>query len=321
MADDDKLQSAQETREKSGSKGIDILVDRMESRRDRLSDAYDAKQLRGQRVRDFTEKLLTRTAYGIVYAVLIAGCLFAGRTPTAIIVSLVAWQCCSEFFRMCRMAGRMPNDILGLTGAATFPVFARFFHLRSMMFVVFFMLIAVGVWYVLTPRANIADVAITVFGPVYTSLTYSCVVLIRNSDPGFDGAMLALCVVASIWANDAVAYLVGSRFGVHKMAPRISPKKSWEGFWAGMAGSVAVWVILGVLFLNTVPLPLAVVIGLVEGLMSVVGDLFESRVKRGVGVKDSGNIMPGHGGMLDRSDSVIFGSMTAYILLVFGGVI
>ena len=318
MEDERKEEKSQE---KSQSVGLDKLVDRMESRRESRSDAYEAKQLRGQKARGFTEKLLTRTAYGIVYAVLTAGCLFAGRTPTAILVSLYAWLCCSEFFRMCRMAGRMPNEVLGLSAALLFPLAARFFSLRSMVFVLFYLLIAVGVWYVLTPRANISDVAITAFGPVYTSLTFSCVVLIRNSDPGMDGAMLAFGVMLSIWANDAIAYLVGSRIGIHKMAPRISPKKSWEGFWAGMAGSIIVWIVIGVYHLDSISLPFAIVIGLVEGFLSVVGDLFESRIKRGVGVKDSGNIMPGHGGLLDRSDSMIFGSMAAYILLVFGGVI
>ncbi len=305
----------------SQSTGIDKLVDRMERRRARISDAFEANQLRGQRVRGFTEKLLTRTAYGVIYGVLTAGCLFAGRTPTAIIVSLYAWLCCSEFFRMCRRGGRMPNEMLGLTAAALFPAVARLFGLRAMVFTVFFLLICVGVWYVLTPRANIADVAVTMFGPIYTSLAFSCVVLIRNSDPGLDGAFLALGVMLSIWANDAIAYLVGSRIGIHKMAPRISPNKSWEGFWAGMVGSVAVWAVIGFFHIKSLSLPLALAIGVVEGLLSVVGDLFESRIKRGVGVKDSGTIMPGHGGLLDRSDSMIFGCMAAYILLVMGGII
>lgn len=303
------------------STGIDKLVDRMERRRARISDAFEANQLRSQRVRDFTEKLLTRTAYGIIYGVLTAGCLFAGRTPTAIIISLYAWLCCSEFFRMCRMGGRMPNEVLGLTAAALFPAIARLFGLRAMVFTAFFLLICVGVWYVLTPRANIADVAVTMFGPIYTSLAFSCVVLIRTSDPGLGGAFLTLGVMLAIWANDAIAYLVGSRIGIHKMAPRISPNKSWEGFWAGMTGSIAVWAVIGFFHLKGLSLPLALTIGVVEGLLSVVGDLFESRIKRGVGVKDSGTIIPGHGGLLDRSDSMIFGCMAAYILLVMGGII
>lgn len=307
--------------EASQSAGIDKLVDRMEQRRERVADAFEANQLRGQRARGAAEKLLTRTVYGAIYAFLITGCLFAGRTPTAVIVALLAWLCCSEFFRLCRMAGRMPNEIIGLTAAVVFPAFARIFDLRAMVFAVFLLIISVGVWYVLTPRANIADVAATVLGPIYTSLTYSCVVLIRKSDPGMDGALLTLGVVLSIWANDAIAYLVGSRLGIHKMAPRISPKKSWEGFWAGMAGSVIVWIVIGAIHLKSISLPLAVTIGIVEGFLSVVGDLFESRIKRGVGVKDSGNIMPGHGGLLDRSDSMVFGSVAAYILLVMGGVI
>ena len=118
-----------------------------------------------------------------------------------------------------------------------------------------------------------------------------------------------------------MAYAIGSRFGVHKLAPRISPHKSWEGFYGGIVASVIIWAILAAFGVAGLEMPLAILGGLFVGIAGVVGDLFESRLKRGLGVKDSGNLMPGHGGLLDRSDSMLFGSMAAYFVLFFGGIL
>ena len=135
------------------------------------------------------------------------------------------------------------------------------------------------------------------------------------------GALLAIGVCASLWVSDSFAYLVGSRFGKHKMVPKISPKKSWEGFFGGLAGSVLIWIILWATGQYQLSAWYAVVCGIVVGVLGVIGDLIASRIKRGAGVKDSGNLIPGHGGMLDRSDSLIFGAITAYLMLVIGGVL
>ena len=127
--------------------------------------------------------------------------------------------------------------------------------------------------------------------------------------------------MASVWFNDAFAYLVGSAFGKHKMVPAISPKKSWEGFVGGLCGSLLVWCLL-LLFPETGITPfVAVFCGLACGVVGVIGDLVESRIKRGAGVKDSGNLIPGHGGLLDRSDSMLFVAIAAYFILTLMGVI
>ncbi len=142
-----------------------------------------------------------------------------------------------------------------------------------------------------------------------------------NIDPGIMGGILTFAVMASIWVNDSFAYIFGSRFGRTKLAPKISPNKSWEGFFGGMLGSVLVWVLISLLGLMAVPIPMAILTGIVLGVFGVIGDLFESRIKRSVGVKDSGNIMPGHGGLLDRHDSMLFGVMAAAFVLKVGGLL
>ena len=144
---------------------------------------------------------------------------------------------------------------------------------------------------------------------------------IRASAAGLPGFLLSLGVMGSVWANDSAAYMVGSRIGRHKLAPRISPNKSVEGFWGGIAGAMEIWLLVGILKVQGISFPLALGTCAVVAFCSVLGDLFESRIKRGVGVKDSGDILPGHGGLLDRSDSMLFGGMAAYVLLHIGGIL
>lgn len=265
-------------------------------------------------------KFMTRAVVGVGYAVLVLVCLLMGRWATTALLCVFAWQCCNEFYKMMRMAGRMPNELIGLAAAVAFPIAANISYLYSGV-VVFLLAIATGVWYVLTPRANISDVALTVFGPMYTSLLFTSILKFRAVDPGVMGGILTFAVMASIWVNDSFAYIFGSRFGRTKLAPKISPNKSLEGFFGGMLGSVLVWVLISLLGLMPVPVPMAILTGIVLGIFGVIGDLFESRIKRSVGVKDSGNIMPGHGGLLDRHDSMLFGVMAAAFVLKVGGLL
>lgn len=303
------------------SSGLDRQIDRLEDLRASKEEARAAGDLKGQRARSSAEKLLTRTTSGAIYALVTLACLFVGPVTTTLLIAAEAWLCCSEFFRICRMGGRMPNEIVGLGAALLFPLAAYANGLLALTLVIFVLLMACAVWYVLTPRANIADVAVTAFGPVYTSLAFSSIVLIRLYDAGPTGALLALAVMVSIWGNDALAYFVGSAIGSHKLAPRISPSKSVEGFVGGLVGSVVVWVLVALFVVPVLDVWLAAVCGLVVGIAAVFGDLFESRIKRGAGVKDSGNLIPGHGGLLDRSDSMLFGGMAAFFLLRFGGIL
>ena len=293
----------------------------LEGHRASREEARAAGGLRGQKARSSAERLLTRTTSGAIYAVVTLACVFFGPLTTALLVAAESWLCCSEFFRICRMGGRMPNESLGLVFALLFPAGAYLSGIVACALAVLLLLAACACWYVFAPRANVADVAVTAFGPLYTSLAFSSVILIRCIDPGMTGALVTLGVMLSVWANDAFAYFVGSAIGSHKLAPRISPNKSVEGFVGGLVGSVLVWVLLGIFVLTSLPLPVVALFGLVVGVVGVVGDLFESRLKRGAGVKDSGNVIPGHGGLLDRSDSMLFGSTAALFLLVLGGVL
>lgn len=164
-------------------------------------------------------------------------------------------------------------------------------------------------------------------GTVYAGLLYIALpislspALVMDGDV-FDGWLL-LSFILIIWVSDVGAYCLGTAFGQKpdskKLAPAISPKKSWVGFWSGIAFSVAAAV--GLHFLNWLPFPLlhCIALGVVISAGGVCGDLFESMWKRRFGVKDSGNIIPGHGGMLDRIDSMLVAiPLAAAYLAIFG---
>lgn len=263
---------------------------------------------------------IKRAASGIAYAAIFILCLVLGSIPTSVFVAAMSGLCCFEFYRMTRRDGKVPNEQLGIVAAVLMPLAALggSMWLNALLFVC---VLAIGIWYVWSPRTRLSDLAVTLFGPVYTGFMLSSIVLLRDAVPGFAGALLSVGVCASLWVSDSFAYMVGSRIGKHKMVPKISPNKSWEGFVGGIVGSVLIWLILWATHLYHLNLAYALLCGVIVSILGVFGDLIESRIKRGVGVKDSGNLIPGHGGMLDRSDSLIFGCITAQILLMIGGVL
>jgi len=129
-----------------------------------------------------------------------------------------------------------------------------------------------------------------------------------------DGIFLMIGFALSVAADDIAAYFVGTRFGAHKMAPSISPAKSWEGFAGGIAGALFGAFLFFVLIHGLDPLH-GLGLGLLIGLLAPVGDLIESMAKREIGIKDSGTLLPGHGGVLDRVDAIVFCAPFVFLYL------
>jgi len=156
----------------------------------------------------------------------------------------------------------------------------------------------------------------TIAGIFYVGWLLSYLVALRGLDTGRNWVFFALFTT---WASDTAAFFIGRRFGRHKLAPNISPGKTWEGAIGGIAGAV----IMSILFFTPTPfhLPLiywqAIVLSLLVSILGQVGDLVESLLKRNMGVKDSGRLMPGHGGILDRLDSIIFAGVVVYYYVVW----
>jgi phosphatidate cytidylyltransferase len=160
------------------------------------------------------------------------------------------------------------------------------------------------------------DFAVTTAGIVYLGWIGAYLLDLRNMP---DGLWWLLVVLPTIWLADMAAYFVGSRIGKHALSPRLSPRKTWEGYWAGIVfgtlstmGLVILWHSLGG---PAVPLWKGAALGATLSILTTLGDLGESMFKRQAGVKDSSNIFPGHGGVLDRIDSWLWGAALGYFLI------
>lgn len=257
-----------------------------------------------------------RIATALVYGALVLAGIWFGGLWLGLIIAAMAGFAAWEFYQIARREQRMPNEVFGVIAAVAMPISASIWGVRGLSASLTALLAASIPWAVIYTRVRTADIAVTVFGAVYTGFMLSYLVVLRDSPSGL---ILALAFILSVWASDVVAFFVGSTFGRHKMAPRVSPKKSWEGFFGGALGTIAVWA--SVHFIPGVGLPmwLALVTGAAVAVAAVIGDLFESRVKREAGMKDSSQALPGHGGFLDRLDSTIFASFVVYWVLYWGG--
>ena len=301
-------------------------------RKEEKAEAAAARQARKDKIkgiaRDKTPEKLknptdiqVRFRTGFVYIAITVVCVLAGNIPTVLLLAATAGISAGEFYYMLRSDAKLPNEMLGIIAAVLYPVSVYVYGVTGAMVVSLALLLALIVWYVFWMRARVPDVGVSFFGAAYTGLLLCGIVVVRTSLPDPWGGILTLGIFLSVWANDSFAYLVGRKFGKHKLAPRTSPKKSWEGFVAGLAASMLFW--FGLSFIPGVEMSVAqsLLFGLVCGLMGVLGDLAESRIKRNSGFKDSGTIMPGHGGLLDRCDSLFLVAVTSAILLVGGGCI
>ena len=153
--------------------------------------------------------------------------------------------------------------------------------------------------------------AIAVLGTTYVGLLGGSLIRLRND---FEiGSKLVFFLLLVVWLGDSGAYYVGRKFGKHKLSPRISPKKTIEGLAGGMAMSILTAVVIHLTFFNEFPLHHAIIAGAILSVAGVVGDLAESMWKRSADVKDSGTLLPGHGGFFDRFDSILFTAPILYI--------
>lgn len=216
-----------------------------------------------------------------------------------------------EFYRLMNIAGHHPAIWLGMTWIVLIllhfsqPLLPpgptqQLFALSAVLTVG---IIGTTLYALYQPHAPLAVWVSTLAGAIYLGILGGQAIPLRLLEHGVWWLIFALMIT---WANDTVAYLIGSRFGRHHPWPKLSPKKSWEGTIAGWIGAA----LMGGLFIYFTPLPhtiwLGLLLGALSGVLSLYGDLAESMLKRQIGVKDSGTILPGHGGMLDRLDSVLF---------------
>jgi len=159
---------------------------------------------------------------------------------------------------------------------------------------------------------TVPDAGATLLGAAYLGGLGGSVAALRVVEPASDGAWRIVLLLATLMASDTAAFFSGHLFGRRRLAPSLSPGKTVEGAVGGLVGGAIAAVIVRALGLPRLPLSHAIGLGLVVSAMGIVGDLAESLLKRWAGVKDSGSLFPGHGGMLDRLDSLLFGAPVLY---------
>ena len=293
--------------------------------------------------------MLTRLISGLIGIGVFLACCFGGLLPFTVAVLVIAALSISEFVGAHRHASELEplpgrweglrerfrpwNPVFAWAGLGL-PVIAYLLSSRSLpslepyklgLGIIVLVFAAMVVRALHTGRAlGKLRAAYGIVGLFYIGgLLETCVLLravpgvlvVSGIGPGERGAWLMLFVAVCVWSTDTFAYFVGRWCGRHKLAPQLSPGKTIEGSVGGFLGAVLV----GAAFGHWIHLPLmhGIAVGALAGVMGQVGDLFESALKRELGIKDFGRVLPGHGGALDRFDSLLFVAPLAYLYLHF----
>lgn len=238
----------------------------------------------------------------------------------ALILCLAAW----EFIALFRTCGMQPAGVLVLAGVLLVTGGRYINGFASAPWIITLLILASMTYHLFAYESGRnqagTDFLVTLGGVLYVSWLGAYLISLRELP---DGKWWLLLVLPSVWLADTGAYFIGSRFGRRKLSPRLSPKKTWEGYLAGVVAGTAGGILLAQA-LQALAGPLAGmtplaggVIGLGISMLTTLGDLGESMIKRQVGAKDSGNLLPGHGGVFDRIDSWLWAAPIGYYLIVW----
>lgn len=263
------------------------------------------------------KKLLIRSLSGLVYVAVIVGCILWGLIPVACLATILAALACLELSKMnpesqkSSVNGLIAFDIAGCA-CLCFGCW-----LIPLLWWVIILLARMSLQLFSQSQNPVSDLSRFMMSQLYIGLPLGLMVAMGDL---FSTTYLLLAIFLFIWLNDTGAFLVGSMLGRHKLFERISPKKTWEGFFGGVIFNVIAAVILCRSCSSFFGLPdsmaLWISLAVLVSAMATLGDLVESMLKRSCNIKDSGNIIPGHGGILDRIDSTLFVMPASLIFLI-----
>ena len=262
--------------------------------------------------------LQTRILTALIGVPIVLWILYLGGIPVTLFVALLALLAQREFYKMVRAGGQAVFPVWGSVG--TLLIFAKcLYPALPMIWPLWGLVLVLHAVF----RNSVEDVwkgiAWTVTGIFYPSLCFYYLLLVRLDFINVLGESasfyLTLLILLMIWSMDSMAYFAGKNFGKRPLAPMISPKKTWEGAIGGGLGAILAGVLFKLTLLSQLTWVDISVLALCCGVLGQVGDLLESALKRSVGVKDSGTILPGHGGILDRVDALILAAPLCYFYL------
>ena len=287
--------------------------------------------------------MITRILTAVAGIPLVLVLLFwPGGTPWTVFVAALIAMACWEYASALWKNGIFVHWVAMVLGcAALFSVIVggesgpgwlrsatEYMDIGPLIFVVMLVLAADLVW---SRRAPIRNIGSALFGIAWMGALLSCLAAPRFLQPmcgcvdtplGDYGAWVVLWALLIIWFGDSAAYFVGRKWGGRKLVPAISPNKTWSGAIGGLIGSAVGGAIgyfpltadVGEYWFGWEIIAIGLVVGVIVGLMGQIGDLVESSVKRELGIKDFGSLLPGHGGVLDRFDSLMFAAPTLWFL-------
>ncbi len=256
---------------------------------------------------------LTRVLSALILAPIVVGLILIGGWPFSVLLVIFLSLAAIEFAQVMRRGGFEPPIFFTLVLIVISVIDVLFPDIHLLRPAIAFVLISSLTWQLFhrtgTPTANWA---LALIGGVYLGIAGAHFTLLRQLPGGDRWLLLSL---TGTWLADSGAYLVGSRTGRHKMTPTLSPKKSWEGLIGGSVISTLLNMIVAALL--DLPIIHGAALGLIGATIGLLGDLSISMIKRQVGVKDTGQLIPGHGGALDRLDSVLFTVIVSYYYIIW----
>ena len=254
-----------------------------------------------------------------IFAIVYGGAVFAGLV--VVILGLAAW----EYVNLFRAGGLQPAGVILILGTIAFALGRALDGFESAPWLVSLAILVVMAYHLVAfergSEQSGTDFGITLGGIFYLGWIGAYLISLRDLP---DGMWWVLLVLPAVWLADSGAYFIGKGIGKHHITPRLSPKKTWEGYLGGiLVGTLGTALLAyGLAFLagpESVLTPLrGALLGFILSALTILGDLGESMFKRQVGIKDSSNLIPGHGGVFDRIDSWLWAGVIGYYVILWG---
>lgn len=239
--------------------------------------------------------------------------VYYGKLPFLITIIILSLLALYEYFAMLKRLGLKPNFLLGYIAVVALLYAVYLKNADYILGIMFAYFVCSSIAYItLFPRLSVRDLASSFLGVFYAGVLFGHAILIRNNLA--NGFWWFICILVLTWVNDSGAFFVGSKIGRIKLHGLVSPKKTIEGAIGGVLATVTVAVVANSYMRMAEPIQVLILAALIAGA-GILGDLWESAIKREATLKDSGYILPGHGGILDRFDSLLFAVPVVYYYL------
>lgn len=265
--------------------------------------------------------MVKRSIFGAIYVAIIIAGILGGNFAFLLLLLVLSTLGVNEFLMMVNPESENRADAsialllrsLDCIGAALLVVtmWTGYLFIPGIVTYIFYLLIRLSVQLWIKTQNPLHSIATSMMSQLYVALPIALMSVVYHR---FSPWILLLAFIL-VWVNDTFAYITGCSIGRHKLWERISPKKTWEGFWGGTIMTAVVAAVCG--YFGQLPVLMMAGVGIVVSIFATLGDLVESMIKRTVGVKDSGQLIPGHGGLLDRIDSILFVIPSILIYFLF----